>query len=132
MTGGTIRENSATNFGGSGLYEAVYISGGGVYIAGSGSVTGGTISGNTVSGSGAIPSYVFRHGGGVYIGGSGSSFTKSGGGVIYGNDAANDAFKNTASSGNAVYYDGSSARSRNSTLGEADNISTNTQTGWGL
>jgi hypothetical protein len=129
MTGGTIRGNTATNIGDPGiLYAAIF--GGGVYISDNGSMSGGTISGNTVSGRGYFDTdeFIYRYGGGVYVGGS---FTKSGGGIIYGNDAANDAYKNTASSGGSAVSGGPGRFNRNTTLGETDNISTNTQTGWG-
>jgi hypothetical protein len=148
MSGGTISNNTARGYFayvsvegfGDTIPEAA--SGGGVYILGIGFMSGGTISGNTaipasngtVVWVGGVPgvglSVTMRSsatGGGVWVSNSGS-FTKSGGGIIYGNDATNTSDRNTATSGHTVY---TSSRSRNATLGEADDISTNTQTGWG-
>jgi hypothetical protein len=123
MTGGTISGNTVGSR--NGEYRTF---GGGVYITGNGSMTGGTISGNTAD-YGIYHYGNYAYGGGICVSGS---FTKSGGGIIHGNDAANTADRNTASSsGHAVYWDGTSARYRNTTLGVADNISTNTQAGWG-
>lgn len=77
----------------------------------------GTVTGNTNGG----------NGGGVFVSSSGR-FSKSGGGVIYGNDAGS-ADKNTVSRGNtyghAVYYRSSSSDYyRDTTLNAADDIST--------
>jgi hypothetical protein len=119
MEGGEISDNSADD-------------GGGVYVGrGAFTITGGEISGNTSN-----------YGGGVFISNEGS-FTKTGGGVIYGSDAA-DSLKNTAgwnsSPGHAVYYfwfkNSSSyfGHSRNTTLNTGDNINTSdtgSGSGWG-
>jgi len=106
MTGGTISGNKANNG-----------NGGGVYISGdawSTPKTSFTMSGGTISGNSA------KYGGGVSI--SQGTFTKSGGGIIYGENAP-AADKNTAATrGNAVYWDGGS---RDTTLGESDNFNTN-------
>jgi parallel beta-helix repeat protein len=83
-------------------------SGGGVYVNSSGTFTmsGGAISGNTAS-----------YGGGVFVSSSGT-FTKQAGGIIYGSNATS-ALKNTAYSdyyGHAVYANSSSKR-RDTTVG---------------
>jgi hypothetical protein len=76
----------------------------------------GTISGNTAND-------IYGHGGGVYV--YSGTFTKSaGGGIIYGQNAA-EGLKNTAGSGlgHAVYvYNGS--KKRDNTAGTGDNLST--------
>jgi hypothetical protein len=105
MNGGTISGNTGGSYGGNGC--GVY-----VIIGGSFTMSDGTISGNT--------------GGGVFV--YGSSFSKLGGGIIYGNDA-NDANKNTAirgdTFGHAVFYEVSSREFyRDTTLNAADDIST--------
>jgi len=118
--------------------------GGGVYVeSGTFTMTGGTINGNTARGGyqwtpvtvggtvsgnsffySTLNGTVYVGGGGVYVNYNGS-FTKSGGGSIYENIA-------TDNNGNAVlYHQGNSILRRNATLGAGDDISTNTQTGWG-
>jgi hypothetical protein len=106
MTGGTISGNEA---------DGVTGSGGGVHVDDAVFVmTGGSIDGNQASGTG----------GGVYVASDGS-FRKTGGGIIYGNDAEAD-LKNIASSdGDAVYvYKLLSllAKKRNSTAGSEVNL----------
>jgi uncharacterized repeat protein (TIGR02543 family) len=133
MDGGEISGNTASNYGGGvvlsgGVFTmndgkisgntasfggGVYIYYGnlslGVYQAGWFTMTGGEISGNT--------------GGGVYVNVyNGGGFTKSGGGTIYGSDAAST-LKNTATNndGHAVYvYDGK--KKRNTTAGAGVNM----------
>jgi len=119
--------------------------GGGVY-ANSFTMTGGTISGNTVTdisaatgngSGGGVKTIDFtmtggtisgntasRYGGGVYS----FNFNKTGG-VIYGNDAANIADRNTAVNGGHAVYSGSNLY-RNTTLGLDDDLSTNTTADW--
>jgi len=127
-----------------------------VYSAGNFTMTGGTISNNSASGGqnysgdpyevvlGSIITgwndQYFVGGGGVYILRAGSSFTKSGGGIISGNnvtsgrvfvgDGNNWTFNSTLN-GKEVFWDNPPARYRNTPLGTADNISTNTMSGWG-
>jgi hypothetical protein len=121
MSGGKISGNTAYGNGNGNAGQ-----GGGVYVAkvffvGTFNMSGGEISGNTASYSG----------GGVCV--SNGTFTKIGGGVIYGSDAS-DPLKNTIGSdiwGHAVLYYliDSSASSlnhyyRDITLDTEDNIST--------
>jgi len=116
-----------------GYNDAIYSSGGGVFVNGGGTFTmeGGEISGNTNNddngGNGggvylAYGSFIMEggeisgntatgEGGGVYVSGSGITITKSGG-TIYGTDGGTSANKaKDAASGNAVYVvDGSKRR----------------------
>jgi hypothetical protein len=115
MSDGTISGNMAT------YGDGVSTSGGGVYIAiGTFEMSGGEISGNTGS-----------PGGGVCV--ATGTFTKQGGGTIYGSDAS-DALKNTATSGNnyghAVYVYGSPAKKRNTTAGLGVTLDSGTAGGW--
>jgi hypothetical protein len=88
QSGGKISGNTASSYGG------------GVYAWNNGNFTqsGGEISGNSAA----------DQGGGLYIGRSNGVCSKTGGGVIYGSDAAESSLKNTAGSGNtnghAVFY----------------------------
>jgi hypothetical protein len=112
MNGGTIMGNTSG-------------SGGGVYVdenSSSFTMSGGTIRGNTAS----------AKGGGVYVNTNNTfsgTFTKADAdgksGIIYGSDAG-AWLRNTASDGHAVYYyiSSSSGKTRNTTLGETDHIST--------
>jgi hypothetical protein len=91
--------------------------GGGVYIEnGSLIMSGGTAGGNSA-----------EFGGGVYAGGS-ASFTKTGGGTIYGDTdrtvGNGNVTDNTALTGNghAVYVDSSPVKKRNSTAGPGVNL----------
>lgn len=101
--------------------------GGGIYLyMGAVNMYGGIISGNTATYSG----------GGAYIGIIEQRFTKSGfvtgtsSGIIYGL-GAEAGLANTASSGDAVYYDGPTKKKRNTTLDQFDEISTeNLSAGW--
>jgi parallel beta-helix repeat protein len=143
MRGGTISGNTATYGGGGG----VSVSGGGAFImsggtifnntAGSGFSGGGgvsvsgtgsfTMSGGTISGNTAVS------GGGVWVN-SGSTFNKSGGGIIYGDDnntpypGDGNPTDNTATSGNtnghAVYYVAGPDHYRDNTLTAVHNITT--------
>jgi hypothetical protein len=111
MSGGTISGNTAAYS----PYNSSY--GGGVYVYSSGTFTmsGGTISGNTAT---AYSSYHSSYGGGVY---SAGTFTKQGGGVIYGSNASSS-LKNTAgndSNGHAVYANG---KKRNTTANASVNL----------
>jgi hypothetical protein len=95
MNGGTISGNSASPLGG------------GVRVdEGTFTMNGGTISGNTAD-----------SGGGVYVNGNAGTFTKQSGGVIYGPDA-DDALKNTATSGNGHAASVSQEWIRTGTAGE--------------
>ena len=142
MSGGSISYNTAGDpYGGStgGVYVfyGTFTMSGGTIIGNTGrlggggvsidtfttfTMTGGTILGNTAN----------TNGGGVYIGYD-CNFTKSGGGIIYGNNEVASWNRNTAGSGNghAVYSLGSPVRFRNTTLGDGDNISTSSASGWG-
>jgi hypothetical protein len=90
--GSKISDN--INFSSASLSYSSY--GGGVYVGSSGTFTmsGGTVSGNTASESSSYYSH-HSYGGGVYVGGT---FTKSGGGTIYGSDPE-ATLRNTAASG---------------------------------
>jgi hypothetical protein len=121
MSGGTISGNSAAhnrNGYGGGVYVENGTSGYGPAIPGTFTMSGGIIRGNSAAG----------RGGGVFVR-LGGTFTKSGGGIIYGKDEG--ANSNKAGPwdrfGDAVYAgDGY----RNTTLGESDNISTDSSAGW--
>jgi hypothetical protein len=136
MSGGKISGNSAGNYGGGGVL---------VGLRSSFTMTGGEISGNSSANSGGgvciyDSSGVFTMSGGEISGNSANSgggvfvnlgsFSKTGGGVIYGSDAADSSLKNTAGSGDtngdAVYYvvDNSNGYYRNTTLNAEDDIST--------
>jgi uncharacterized repeat protein (TIGR02543 family) len=113
MSGGKISGNSAFQVGG-----GVYIKNGS-YFNSIFEMSGGEISGNTAN-----------YGGGVYV--SNGHFSKTGGGVIYGSNAAGS-LKNTAGSngyGYAVYYYSSgSGYYRNDTLYAENDINTG-DIGW--
>ena len=128
MTDGEISGNRAfgdsetfnsSTYRGSGYGGGVYVQNGGTFI-----MAGGTIKGNTV------PYNMYGNGGGVYA--YTGTFTKTGG-TITGNDAANETDRNLvirrsgatmAHNGHAVYC--SSSNYRDTTLGEDDDISTET------
>jgi hypothetical protein len=127
MNGGEISGNTATSS------NSSYGGGGYVYTGYGSSFTmnGGEISGNTATSSNSN-----TYGGGVYVDGNGNTltFTKSGGGIIYGNNGATN-LQNKADEGYAVYWnrEGSSGGPlwRNGTLYAGDDISTaNTVVGW--
>jgi len=142
MYGGTITGNSAAYYGsgvyvggGSFIMEGGTISGnnsneygGGVYVNnGHFGMTGGTISGNNAT----------LYGGGVYVGSSGS-FTKRGGGTIYGYDA-DIRDRNTSGDfyGHAVYAASNSnystpERLRNSTAGPRTDLDPLESSNWDL
>jgi len=137
MSGGTI-SNNTTGFTPIQYGKVNSSFGGGVCISsGTFTMSGGTISDNTVrggynliyGGSGSILTDVsgipFFGGGGVCIYSSGT-FIKSNGGIISGN--------NGSPYGQEVMeYNGSNSyRYRNTMLDTADNISTNTQSGWNM
>jgi uncharacterized repeat protein (TIGR02543 family) len=114
QSGGKISGNSASSCGG-----GLYVWNNGRFI-----LSGGEISGNSAA----------DQGGGLYIGRSNGVCSKTGGGVIYGSDAAEFSLKNTAGSGNtnghAVFYMDYESSSttyyyyRDTTLDENDDIST--------
>ena len=90
--------------------NAVSGGGGGVAVTGTFTMTGGTISGNSAA-----------MGGGVYVLGAGI-FTKTGNGIIYGDDGVDD-LKNTATtSGHAAYHFSTPAKKRDSTAGQTVNM----------
>ena len=121
IRGGAITGNSATNI-------TWYPSGGGIYITDNSTVTmsGGIISRN-------ITGY---YGGGVYIHDSGSSFSKravsgsSTSGIIYGSAGENANTIFAQGNGHAIYRNFGSLRSRNTTLGPGDGITTLSDAGW--
>jgi len=100
MSGGTISGNQADD-------------GGGVYVGKTFNMNGGTIAGNTA-----------KMGGGVFVGVYGTISKTAAGGIIYGNDALDAVYKNTATggtagkAGHAIYiYGGSYDKGwRNSTI----------------
>jgi hypothetical protein len=66
----------------------------------------------------------------VYV--DGGTFTKQGGGTIYGSDQSS-ALKNTANGdtyGHAVYVSGSPAKKRNTTAGLGVTLNSGTAGGW--
>jgi len=113
MNGGTISGNNSDN-------------GGGVYANSVFTMTGGIISGNSCKGDYISNggSYYYISGGGVFVS---NAFTKTGG-IIYGNDAL-EVNKNTVTGTNAkgyaVFYSFNPAYYRDSTLGENDNLYSN-------
>jgi len=158
MSGGTISNNSCGSTPTTSDSSTTGLGGGVCVYQGSFTMTGGTVSGNSARGGMnmnrfdsigyggiwtgyATSNYYFVGGGGVYIYGTdgyNGSFTKSGGGSIFGNDIppslnfiGYDQGFNTTSNGKEVFWDNPPARYRDSPLGTADNISTNTQSGWG-
>jgi fibronectin type 3 domain-containing protein len=128
MSGGEISRNTGGGVGVSGTFEMSdgEISGnttnygGGVFVMGGAfTMSGGEISGNTST-----------SGGGVYVSSNGT-FTKSGGGTIYGSDASS-ALKNTATNGDnyghyghAAYVGGSPTKKRDMTAGPSVNMNSN-------
>lgn len=87
MNGGAVSGNTATS------------NGGGVYVdGGTFTMNSGTVSGNTASG----------NGGGVYVTGYGGSFFMDGG-MVYGDESGSIPPDNSASSGTALYVNGSDA-----------------------
>jgi predicted outer membrane repeat protein len=139
MKGGTISKNTATENDGGGVYvgggaftmkgnaaisENEAANGGGVFVnGGSFTMEGGTISKNTATG----------NGGGVYVNEDGT-FTKKGGGVIYGsNDNGN---KNTASGSPTaghvafVYVGSDDKRARDNTADTSDDMHYSKEKGW--
>ena len=134
----TVSGNTASSY--NSYYASTYASrsyGGGVYVAGGSFAMGGSasISGNTASATSASASSVLmQNGGGVYVDASkGGTLTKTGG-VIYGsnetgNDTDGNPLKNTAPSGGAaVYY--TASKSRNTTVGPGQNLSTASDDNW--
>jgi hypothetical protein len=139
MSGGEISGNSSVYVGG-GVYVGtgsftmsggkisgnLSVGGGGVYVSdGTFTMSGGEISGNSSS-----------SGGGVYVV-SNSSFSKSGGGIIYGYDSGTptDPLWNKAASngfstyGHAVFFGRDNGYYRDTTLDTGDDISTGTLPG---
>jgi hypothetical protein len=112
--------------------SSYYSYGGGVYVADGGSFTmqdSASISGNTSS------TYASgSHGGGVYVM-DGGTLVKTGG-VIYGSDEAGtgsdgNALRNAAqTAGHAVYYNASTPKYRNTTVGPDQNLSTGSNDNW--
>ncbi|GHV70486.1 hypothetical protein AGMMS49928_18460 [Spirochaetia bacterium] len=154
MSGGAISGNTASSSGGGG--GGVSVNGGtftmsGGAISGNTSARGGgvvvsggtfTMSGGAISGNTATASSN-SYGGGVYVYSNGT-FTKApvsgttSSGIIYGSeetgtDEAGNPLKNTANNGSsgcgsAVYY--SSAKYRDTTVGEAVSLSTGSSANW--
>jgi hypothetical protein len=126
IRGGIISENSADSTG-VGDYPG---DGGGIYITGNSTVT---MSGGIISKNSARAFYAGR-GGGIYI--DNGSFTKraalgsSTSGIIYGGtgDDANTATSDN--SGHAIRRNFGTLRTRNTTLGYYDEISTGNDVGW--
>jgi len=125
IQGGLISGNKSDTKGGA--------YGGGIFVIGGSTVnmTGGTISRNscTVGFNGA------RFGGGVIVFDQASTFTKQAAsgnntsGIIYGSTGSN---ANTATDGgHAIYREFANPKQRNSTLGQYDEISTASNSGWG-
>jgi hypothetical protein len=141
MNGGTITGNTTDHWGGGVFVGGTFImnggtingnttttpdNGGGVYVMTNGMFTmqGGTISGNTVS---SLTAGGSRSGGGVYVS-DGGTFTKtSGGGVVYGSNAA-ETLKNNGT-GAAVYreYGG---KKRNTTIPASEAFDSSSSSGW--
>ena len=123
IRGGIITENMAEGYS-IGL-------GGGIFINSNSTVSmsGGIISKNKVSGS---P----RQGAGIYVE-SGSSFLKRAAtgiitsGIIYGSSGTEaNLIISTGSDGNAIYRNFGTLKTRNTTLGPGDEISTGNDVGW--
>ena len=118
MSGGTISGNTAeASNGPTGAF------GGGVDVRDGGSfeMSGGVIRGNRTAGNQS------RYGGGVSITDTGSSFVKTGGGTIFGNNALPEEANNAAPGntwGHAVFYAFGGPFFRDTTLEEGDDIST--------
>jgi len=147
VNGGVLEINDGAEIIQNKIQGSSYVDGGGLYVENGGTVTilGGLISENVGNvGTGIYirgNSKVFMSGGvisknnigGVYLYDSGSNFTKraspgnSTSGIIYGGTGDN---ANIASYGNAIYRNFGSKKSRNSTLGYYDEISTATDDGW--
>ena len=121
IRGGTISANKLSGPSSGGT------DGGGIYIAGNSTVTmtGGIISKNIIS------SGYRQRGGGIFV--SDGSFMKraasgsSTSGIIYGGTGVD---ANIALQGNAVQREWGTLKSRNSTLGGYDEISTGNDVGW--
>jgi hypothetical protein len=142
MSGGEISGNNASGsgFGGGGVYvnggeftmsggeisdNSTSGRGGGVFVINNGTfnMSGGTISGNTSSG----------RGGGVCVYTPTDTFSKSGGGIIYGYDSAdptnplwNKVYNGDNTYGHAVYFFKDNGYYRDTTLYTGDNITTST------
>jgi hypothetical protein len=127
IRGGLISENTVNSLN----HSSYYAVGGGIFIADNSTVTmsGGTISKNTAT----TGSYGHGLGGGIYVS-SGSSFIKrtapgsSTSGIIYG--STGDNANNGSGGGHAIYRGFGTLRSRNSTLGYYDEISSASDEGW--
>lgn len=154
MSGGIISNNSCGSTPAS-SGDSFLGHGGGVYVnSGSFTMTGGTITGNSARGGinqsaysggellynfgiliGSPGSYLVG-GGGVCVSNPGSSnpgsFTKTDGGIISGNDATagTSTIYGNPPNGKEVLLESSSSRYRDTPLGTADDIDTNTLTGW--
>jgi hypothetical protein len=122
-TGAQITENNNQGLG----------SVGGIAIINNGNVSmlGGVVSKNKARG----PNSAYPSAGGVFVG-STSTFTKRGG-IVYGSGGTNgnysDGHYDRSGYGHAIYYSRSlerPGRSRNTTLGTSDNISTSSNENW--
>jgi hypothetical protein len=140
MTGGVINNNTCTVINSSFAFNYARARGGAVFIPTNAAfeMSGGSISGNTVTASGFDSS---AYGGGVFIDYSGTLSKYPVGGIIYGSETAGmdgegHDLKNTArDDGQAVYYyynvDGKTcSRARNNTLGEYIGLTTGSDENW--
>jgi len=140
MSGGTI-SNNTIGFVPQQYAQGCQSYGGGVciYAGGSFTMSGGTISGNTVRGGYNLENELIHQGiitevgGFLYVGGGGvciylgGSFIKSNGGIISENNSNGTKGKEVME-----FITNGTYRYRNTMLDTADNISTNTQTGWNM
>jgi len=139
MSGGKISGNinrinyttSSTNTFGNGVFvDGTLNTAGGTF-----NMTGGEISGNTFS---SVAYGTGCRGGGVFVYTTRGSFSKIGGGIIYGRNEgtnSNIANINITGSGDAVYrLDGSNSGRRDTTLGISDDINSSITTSppWGM
>jgi len=142
MNGGKISGNSSTSSysSGSSSYSTSSRGGGVCVFKGTFTMSGGEISGNTSSNSSSTSSFS-GEGGGVYVASS-QTFTKTGGGTIYGyaeGDPNSNAVKNSGAvqmqtnRGHAVYVASSPAKHRETTAGptvDLDSKLAGTAGGW--
>jgi len=147
MNGGKISGNTAPEGVGGGVIVSSFVNGGVVISSGTFTMSGGEISGNTASNSGGgvalggnftmsggeiFGNTAFSYGGGVDVGNYGT-FTKNGGGTIYGytgGDTKSNVVKNSSgvvqsNSGHAVYVESIPVKRRETTAGPGVNLDSN-------